>query len=252
MKVTHIVNTLASFALLLAFALPVQAQMSGKEKRELKREKEYYEKDRKETSKEVSKLLKKKADKNARKESKRMKKQGYVVFPGSIPLDRQLEYSWRKQIEEDERGLLKYIFADGNGVGKTQTAAEMQAMEAAKLQLAGQISNEVNQIIEGKIANDQIDRETGNSLTKFVAGSKNYIIQNLSYVKPAMKVYREVGKQDLEVAVKLFYNIEEAMIAAEQALEAKIRADLEDEADELIEELDEIFDNKKKKKRSRR
>ena len=180
-----------------------------------------------------------------------MRREGFMVFPGSIPMDKQLEYSWMKQIEEDERGMLKYIFADGNGVGKTQTAAEMQAMEAAKLQLAGQISNEINQIIEGKIANDQIDRKTGNSLTKFVAGSKNYIIQNLSYVKPALKVYRESGRHDLEVVVKLFYNVEEAMIAAEKALEAKIRSDLEEEADELIEELDNIFHDSKGKKSKR-
>lgn len=251
MKAKTILTQLSIFAILAALALPLSAQMSSKEKRQIKREKEYYDDERMEKKREVTKLLRKKADKNARKEAKRMRKQGFVVFPGSIPLDKQLEYSWMKQIEEDERGMLKYIFADGNGVGKTQTAAEMQAMEAAKLQLAGQISNEINQIIEGKIANDQIDRETGNSLTKFVAGSKNYIIQNLSYVKPAIKVYRESGKKDLEVVVKLFYNVEEAMIAAEKALEAKIRSDLEEEADELIEELDNIFHDSKGKKSKR-
>lgn len=251
MKTKTILTQLSILALLFAFAAPAMAQMTGKEKRQLDREKDYYEDERDDKKKEVTKLLRKKADKNARKESKKMRKQGFYVFPGSIPLDKQLEYSWMKQIEEDERGMLKYIFADGNGVGKTQTAAEMQAMEGAKLQLAGQISNEINQIIEGKIANDQIDRETGNSLTKFVAGSKNYIIQNLSYVKPALKVMRESGKRDLEVVVKLFYNIDEAMIAAEKALEAKIRSDLEEEADELIEELDNIFHDTKKKKSKR-
>lgn len=251
MKAKTILTQLSLFTILVALAMPLSAQMSPKEKRQLKREREYYEDQREEKKKEITKLLRKKADRNARKEARKMRRKGFMVFPGSIPLDKQLEYSWMKQIEEDERGMLKYIFADGNGVGKTQTAAEMQAMEAAKLQLAGQISNEINQIIEGKIANDQIDRETGNSLTKFVAGSKNYIIQNLSYVKPALKVYRESGRHDLEVVVKLFYNVEEAMISAEKALEAKIRSDLEEEADELIEELDNIFHDSKGKKSKR-
>jgi hypothetical protein len=156
-------------------------------------------------------------------------------------MDMQLEFCWLKQLERDDNGTLKYIFADGNGVAGTQTAAEMQAMESAKLQLAGQISNEINQIVESKIANEQVDRETATTLTKFVAGGKNYIIQQLTYVKPAFKVFREVGRDNIEVAVKLYYNVEEAMAAAEKALEAKARADLEDEADDLIKEINKIF-----------
>ncbi|MEM9987516.1 MAG: hypothetical protein AAF804_20680 [Bacteroidota bacterium] len=186
--------------------------------------------------------IKDRAVREARQEAKRLeRKEDYSVFPGAMPMDKQLERVWMKQYAENPDGSQKYLFADGNGVGKTQTAAEMQAMEAAKLQLAGQISNEINQIIEGKIANEQIDREKGQSLTKFVAGSKNYIVQHLQYVKPAFKVYREVGKRDLEVFVKMYYNVEEAMQAAERALEAKARAELEQEADLLIDEINTLL-----------
>ncbi len=186
--------------------------------------------------------IKDRAVREARQEAKRLeRKEDYRVFPGAMPMDKQLERVWMKQYAENPDGSQKYLFADGNGVGKTQTAAEMQAMEAAKLQLAGQISNEINQIIEGKIANEQIDREKGQSLTKFVAGSKNYIVQHLQYVKPAFKVYREVGKRDLEVFVKMYYNVEEAMQAAERALEAKARAELEQEADLLIDEINTLL-----------
>jgi hypothetical protein len=241
MKVTNVASLILTFMLAVLFAAPMSAQMSPKEKRQLEREKGYYETQLKETEKRTKKLLRKRADRNARKESRKLRKDDYGVFPGSIPMDKQLEYCWMKQLERDDKGMLKYIFADGNGVAGTQTAAEMQAMEAAKLQLAGQISNEINQIVESKIANEQIDRETASTLTKFVAGGKNYIIQSLAYVKPAFKVYREVGKRNLEVAVKMYYSVEEAMIAAEKALEAKARADLEDEADDLIEEINKIF-----------
>ena len=230
------VNFFLALALLMAVtACTTPAQLAIREDRQVRRETEDQQKDQ-------VKEIKGKAVKEARLEAKRLeKKENWTVLPGAMPMDKQLEKVWMKQYAENPDGTPTYIFADGNGVGKTMTAAEMQAMEAAKLQLAGQISNEVNQIIEGKIANDQIDRETGNSLTKFVAGSKNYIIQNLSYVRPGFKVYREVGQQDLEVQVKLFYNAEEAMIAAQKALEQKIRNELEDEADELIEEIDTLF-----------
>ncbi|MEM6261358.1 MAG: hypothetical protein AAGI38_02540 [Bacteroidota bacterium] len=234
MNYKNLLTSTLALMLVLIFAAPAQAQLSRKERKQLD----------KQMSQEEKALLKKirtRADKSARKEAKTLSKEGYGTFPGSLPMEKQLQETWMMQLQRDETGALKYIFADGNGVGGTQTSAEMQAMEAAKLQLAGQISNEVNQIIEGKIANDQIDRETANSLTKFVAGSKNYIIQNLSYVKPSFKVMREVGKRNLEVAVKVFYNVEEAMAAAKKAMEARARADLEEEADELIEEIDNLF-----------
>ncbi len=186
--------------------------------------------------------IKARAVREARQEARRLeRKEDYQVFPGSMPMDKQLERVWMKQYAENPDGSQKYLFSDGNGVGNTQTAAEMQAMEAAKLQIAGQISNEINQIIEGKIANEQISREDGQSLTKFVAGSKNYIVEHLQYVRPAFKVYREVGRRDIEVFVKMFYNVEEAMVAAERALEAKARAELEEEADMLIDEINTLL-----------
>lgn len=231
-----------AFFLALAFAAPVQGQLSLRKKDEVKpkKERKLAEKD----EKDQIKSIKTRAVKEARKEAKKIKKQDFVTFPGSLPMEKQLQFVWMKQYAENNDGSPKYIFADGNGVGKIQTAAEMQAMEAAKLQLAGQISNEVNQIIEAKIANDQIDRETGNSLSKFVAGSKNYIIQHLGYVRPGFKVYRNVGKRDLEVFVKLYYSAEEAFAAAEKALQLKAQRELEDEADELIDEINALFKNK--------
>lgn len=233
MKITNLFIML--LVLVMASACSSSARLAM---REDKIERKATDKEQKEQLREI----KRRAVKEARKEAKRLeKKEDYMVFPGSMPMDKQLERVWMKQYAENPDGSQKYLFADGNGVGKTQTAAELQAMEAAKLQLAGQISNEINQIIEGKIANDQITRKEGESLTKFVAGSKNYIVQNLQYVKPAFKVYRNVGKKDIEIFVKMYYNVEEAMAAAERALEAKARADLEEEADELIEELDALF-----------
>lgn len=232
MKVSNFLPALLLAAMIAA--APAQAQVNKREQRKLDRTENY-----------LLDKLNSKPEKEAKKEAKRLQKQGFEVFPGSLPMVMQLQSCWIKQLEPTEKGTQRYIFSDGNGVGKTQTAAEMQAMEAAKLQLAGQISNEVNQIIESKIANDQMDRESGNSLTKFVAGGKNYIIQSLDYVKPAFKVYRNVGERDMEVVVKLFYNAEEAFEAAQKALELKARKELEKEADELIKEIDKIFHDKR-------
>ncbi len=223
-----------ALAIMMLATAPLQAQLSRKESRRMAKQLEKEEKS-------LSKEIRRKAERNARKEASRLEKEGFLVFPGSVPMAKQLENSWMMQYATTEEGFSKYLFSDGNGVGKTQTAAEMQAMEAAKLQLAGQISNELNQIIEAKIANEQIDRVEGQSLTKFVAGSKNYIIQHLAFVKPGFKVYRESGKRDMEVQIKLFYSADEAMKQTQKALEARARAELETEADELIEEINGLF-----------
>lgn len=226
--------TLALAVALLA--LPLSAQRREKEENPKKVRKEW-----KREEEELVKQIEERAVKEARVEGRRLEKEGFLVFPGSLPLEKQLQNIWMRQYQENPDGSAKYLFADGNGVGKTQTAAEMQAMEAAKLQLAGQISNQVFQIIEAKIANDQLDRDAGNSLTKFVAGSKNYIAQNLDYVKPAFKVYRDVGRQDMEVALKIYYNVDEAIAAAEKALQQKAREGLESEADQLVDEINRLF-----------
>ncbi|MDX2286931.1 MAG: hypothetical protein NW241_22395 [Bacteroidia bacterium] len=227
-----------SLAIVLAAATVIPAQAQRREKEENPK------KQRKEWAREEEQLIddiQSRAVKEARQEARRLEKEGFMVFPGSLPLEKQLQNTWMRQYQENPDGSPKYLYSDGNGVGKTQTAAEMQAMEAAKLQLAGQISNDVLQIIEAKIANDQIDRESGNSLSKFVAGSKNYIAQNLSYIKPFFKVYRNVGKSDMEVVVKVFYSAEEAMEAVEKALQQKARAELETEADRLVDEINRLF-----------
>lgn len=232
MSVKQFIPFILSLLMMGAVMTPAQAQLSLFDEKPKKVRKQA-EKDEKSAIKDI----KAKPVKEARKEGKRISKMGFTIFPGSLPLNKQLERVWIKQYEEAPDGSPKYIFADGNGVGKTQTAAEMQAMEAAKLQLAGQISNEINQIIESKIANEQLDRETGQSLTKFVAGGKNYIVQQLGYIKPGFKVYRNMGKKDMEIFVKIYYNSQEAYAAAARALEAKAQAELEADADNLIDEI---------------
>jgi len=48
-----------------------------------------------------------------------------------------------KQYETNDKNESKYIMATGNSVAETQTAAKLQAMETAKLELAGQINTQV-------------------------------------------------------------------------------------------------------------
>jgi hypothetical protein len=177
------------------------------------------------------------ARKDARKERKRLEKEGYTIFPGDLPIERQLETQYLKLYETDENGLPKYMFASATSVAGTEIAATRQATEAAKNLLAGQISTQVNELIEQKVANEQITRDEANTLTKMVSNSQNLISQNIGRVLTTSKFYREIGNDNLEVNITIAYSQE----LAEQAIRRSIQKELEKESDELGDKLEKIL-----------
>jgi len=181
-----------------------------------------------------------KAMKEARKQSKKMKKDGWDVAPGSLPMEKALERSWSMLLDYDEEGKKKFLDADGNAVAESKSAADLQALELAKLNLAGQIETQVAALIEASVANQQLTREEAASVTKVVAGSKNMIKNVINEVDPVYKVYREVGRKNVEVQLKIFYDRENAMNGAKKVLKTK----LEEETNIIHEKLDNILDLK--------
>lgn len=182
------------------------------------------------------KEIKKKAVKEARKEAKNFKKQGYFVSPGSLPMEKQLENSWVRQYEVDQKGFPLYIVASGNSVANAQTAAKLQATETAKLELAGTISTNVTAIIENSIANQQLSADDAASITKTVAGSKNIIAQELGRVITLFEIYKKIGS-NIESNVRMAYNTEMALEIGKKV----IRKKLEEETTIIHEKLDKIL-----------
>lgn len=187
--------------------------------------------------KDAEKDLKSRSIKMARKEAKKKKKEGYFVAPGALPLDKQLEKSFVKQIMEDENGYPTYIVASGNSVAGSQTAAKIQAMETAKLELAGTITTNVAALIENNIANEQFTREEAVTVTKIVAASKSIIAQELGRVIPLVEMYKEIGKENIQADVMIAYDSKSALDMAKKV----IREQLANEAEELQKKLDEVL-----------
>ncbi|MBL7105862.1 MAG: hypothetical protein ISS18_16175 [Bacteroidales bacterium] len=205
--------------MMIALLNPTVAQQTKKEKKDLKKE------------------LKAKADKQARKDAKKYKKDGYYVAPGALPMEKQLENAWLKQLETDEHDYPKYIVATGNSVGETQTAAKLQATETAKLELAGTITTDVAALIETNIANQQLNNEEAASVTKTVAAAKNIIAQELGRIIPMVEMYKKIGK-NVEANVRLAYDSKTAKEAAKKV----IRKQLEEETDLMQDKLDKLLD----------
>lgn len=184
-----------------------------------------------------------KAGKMARREARKFKREGWRVLPGSLPMQKLLDRSWRKQLSEDDYGKAKYIWASGNGVAGSQAAADMQAMEVAKLQLAGQLESNLTAIAKTSIANNQSTKAKAETVTKVVTAAKNTIITRLRSVEPTYKIYREVTETirrkkrrrgikvengNIEVQVMLFYNKKEAAAIVEEEVKKALKEEVED------------------------
>ncbi len=185
-----------------------------------------------------------KAIRLARKEAKKRRKEGWDVPPGSIPMEKLFENAWTIESQLDDDGSQKFLMATGSAVAGTKSAADVAAMTAARNELAAAIQAKVSQLIETKTANDQIDQNIANTLDKTIANSKSLIQANLQQVKTAYKIYKQVQdkqnkRQNIRVELKLFYSQEEAFKAAQKA----IRQKLEEEADDLGDELDQILND---------
>ena len=111
----------------------------------------------------ISKLAKKeltaKVDKVVKKEAKRLAKEGWVVSPGALPLEKQLERSYTMEYEYDEDQFPKYIMANAQSIAQNYDAAKTTAISLAITNLAGQIQTEVTALVENTVANEQMDAE---------------------------------------------------------------------------------------------
>ncbi len=195
-------------------------------------------KERQELTKATRKELDEKASKDARKEAKKLAKDGWKAAPGALPLEKQLDRSYLMQFQFDDEGFPKYIMADGMSIGGNYDAAKMQALELAKQNLAGQIQSEVGALIETSVANNQLDGNDAESITKSVMAAKSLISNSIGRIIPVMESYREVkGNKNTQVLVRVAYSQEMARKAAKKA----IKKSLEEQGDALHEKLDEVL-----------
>lgn len=225
MKKSLLVSVLAVFAMTISLSAFAQEKATGKAYKNIQKEEKVLNKD-----------LKKKAIKEARKEAKELEKDGFRTPVGKLPLDKQLEASWQKQVEMDTDGSPYWYVSSSRAIGGNQSAAALQATNMAKLDLAGQIQTKVSQLIEAKVANDDLGQQEAASLSNVVAASKSVISATLGRTVPMVEVYRTLPNKNVEVMVTLGYSLDAANKAAVKA----IRQELANKSEELAQELDKL------------
>ena len=224
MRQTFLISLLSAF--LLSCYLPASAQLTKEQQKE-----------RKELVKATKAELNSKATKTARKEAKRLKKEGWQTTPGALPIEKQLDKSYQMLYEHDESMYPKYVMGEALSIGGNYDAAKMQALELAKQNLAGQIQTEVTALIENTVANEQLQGEEAESITRSVLASKNLISQSLGRTIPVIEVYRTLANKNKEVMVRIAYSGDQAKKIAKEA----IRKELEQRGDNLHNKLDELL-----------
>ncbi len=231
---------------LLLTVMPTEGFSQIKTRKQLKKER-----------KEQRKKVKEKALKKARKEAKRLgKEEGWKVFPGDKPLDKMLEDSWMKQYEmklnNDMSETNAYIWATGNGVSKTKSAGKMQAMELAKVELAGQLKTHVAALTTSNIANAQLSSVDAETEMSIVQSAKSITSATLTQIKPIVVLYRtklprkelklnnrkQLAPGTVEVQVMLYYDLYQADIQTRDAIKKELKEKLKDNEEELKKLMD--------------
>ena len=181
--------------------------------------------------------LKAKVDKSTKQEAKRLKKEGWIVTPGALPLEKQLQRSYQMEYEYDANLFPKYILANAQTIAEHYDAAKVTATSLAITNLAGQIQTEVAALVENTVANKQLKADEAASVSKSVMAAKNVIAQSIGRTLVVVECYRVLKNGNREVMVRLAYSGDMAKENVKQA----IRKDLEKRGDELQGKLDKIL-----------
>lgn len=196
-------------------------------------------KERKTIQKLAKSELNEKASKDARKEAKRLTKEGFVTFPGDLPMAKQLDRSYMMEYEyvQSASGSIvpKYLVGRGMAEGENYNAAQNSAIEVAKNYVAGLAEIEITSITELTIANREAAEAT--SLAEVVSASKNIVSKRLGEVLPVVTMYKEEKKNKVVVAVRVVYDRNTVL----QTYKEVIREELEKKGDKLHEQLDQVL-----------
>lgn len=194
-------------------------------------------KERQEINKMAKKELSSKVDKIVKKEARRLKKEGWVVTPGALPLEKQLERSYLMEYEYNADLYPKYIMASAQSVAENYDAAKVAATSLAITNLAGQIQTEVTALIENTVNNKQLSAEEAASITETVMGSKNLISQSIGRTIVVVECYRVLENKNREVMVRLAYNGE----TAKEVTKNIVREELAKKGQKLHSQLDQVL-----------
>jgi hypothetical protein len=217
-------KTMKFFAMLVALSISLSAQAQSTKMAKLKQTKTE---------------LKEKASKDARKEAKRLQKEGWQAFPGGLPMDKQVDrvYMYLESFDDDLNP--QYVDGSGTATGESYAAAQAQATELARIELASKIGSEATGIIDNMLGNKMLANDQAASVTTYLSENKTIFSQKLGRVQTPLQLRRELKNKNKEVTVRMIAKRADILEIAKQA----IRDQLEKDGKQLSDELKAYFGN---------
>ena len=219
---------MVAMALIMAVSASVYAQ-DAKEVR----------KQRQQVSRLAKSELKEKASKDARKEARSLEKEGWTIFPGDLPLAKQLDRSYSMEFEyvQNAAGNIvpKYLIGRGMATGDNYSAAQNAAVELAKQYVAGLAEIDITTITETTLANKE--QEDVASIAEVVSASKNIVSKKIGEVAPIVTLRKEENKGKVTVLVRVVYDRNTVLNTYKQT----IREELQKKGNKLHEQLDDVL-----------
>ena len=186
--------------------------------------------------------LKEKASKDAKKEAKRLQKEGWTIFPGGLPLEKQLDrvYMCREDYDDDMRH--NYYLGENTSIAENVAAGKVQATELARMDLASQIGSESTGIVDNMVANKILSDDQAASITTTLMENKTLFSQKLGRVDPVLQLMRVNKNNNKEVWVILVSSRSTVEKIQNEVVKEVARKELTDQSKELSEELKAFFD----------
>lgn len=212
----------------MALIMAVSGTMYAQDAKEIRKQ-------RKEIARLAKSELKEKASKDARKEAKKLEKEGWMVFPGDLPMAKQLDRSYAMEYEyvQNAAGSIvpKYLVGRGLATGENYSAVQNAAMELAKLYVAGLAEIEITALTEATLANDE--RAQSASLAEVITASKSIVAKKIGEITPVVTL-RKDKKGQISVLVRVVYDRNTVL----QTYKETIREELQKKGEKLHEKLD--------------
>lgn len=172
-----------------------------------------------ELSKANQKLLK--------KQLKEFKTDGWKINPGQLPLETQLENSFKAQSEIDAMGYEVWIVGEGRSTGNIYDAARTQAITVAKGEIAQKLRTDMTSTIEQDLANEQFGADEAESIAKTIVSQQGRSIdQQLNRPKTLMECFRKLPNGNTEVLIRCAISSETVNKLAKAAIQQARRDNL--------------------------
>ena len=179
----------------------------------------------------------KKVEKDAKKQAKVLVKEGWKVAPGHPSIEMQQLKAAKINNTMDDNFNSKFVEGSAQAVAPTYDAAKFQAMELAKIDIAGKISSELAGIAKTNLGNQQINPEQAENIVKTIGAYKNFVAEKLVNIISCIDMYKVDKSGQYTVSIGIFYNKEEAIKASMK----EVRDQMMKESEELADELDALL-----------